>query len=139
MQLAHTDHRHEDAQPAVELAAVAHRVVVRAGEQRASTPRAGRYMPLVHPHDVAHRVEPHVVEAALAHPRLHCVAQARWAAVRYVTVNALPSSASLCRASSWAQSQAWLPSTGTKPNFSFRRISAIRWTLRTHSASSKSG
>jgi hypothetical protein len=39
-ELAHAGHRREDAQPAVVLAAVAHGVVVRAGEQRFALGRA---------------------------------------------------------------------------------------------------
>ena len=95
MQFAHAGHRHEDAESAVVLAAVAHRVVVRAGEQPAAAQRQAdrtvtrtlRSAPLdrggpaaghghrvvdapVHADHVADRVDVRIVEAALLHPLL---------------------------------------------------------------------
>jgi hypothetical protein len=64
VQLAHTGHGHEDAQPPVVLAAVAHCVVVRSGQEGAGL-RRGR---VVAAHHVAHGVHLHLVEAAFAHP-----------------------------------------------------------------------
>jgi hypothetical protein len=64
VQLAHAGHRHQDAQPAVVLAAVAHGVVVAAGQQAL---RAG-VAAVVDAHHVAHGVDRHLVEAAVAHP-----------------------------------------------------------------------
>ncbi|EWS58157.1 hypothetical protein Y694_03932 [Methylibium sp. T29-B] len=66
VQLAHAGHRHQDAEPAVVLATVAHGVVVAAGEQ---APRR-RIAAEVEAHHVADRIEAHLVEAAVAHPGL---------------------------------------------------------------------
>ena len=62
-QFAHAGHRHEDAEPSVVLAAVAHGVVVRAGEQGLGAGR-GRFVAADH---VADRVDLDRVEAAVAH------------------------------------------------------------------------
>ena len=65
VQLAHAGHRHEDAQPPVVLAAVAHGVVVRAGEQ----PLRVAVAAVVDADHVADGVDLHLVEAAVgAHP-----------------------------------------------------------------------
>ena len=63
LEFAHAGDGHEDAEAAVVLAAVAHGVVVRAGEQRLRVGRAG----LVAADHVAHRVDVHGVEAGFAH------------------------------------------------------------------------
>ena len=64
VQLAHAGHRHKDAEPAVVLAAVAHGVVVRAGQQ-ALRAAVGA---VIDAHHIAHRIDGHLVEAAFAHP-----------------------------------------------------------------------
>ncbi len=65
VQLAHAGHRHQDAEPAVVLAAVVHGVVVAAGQQAAGVGVGA----VVEPDDVADRVDRDLVEAAfLAHP-----------------------------------------------------------------------
>ena len=65
MQLAHARHRHEDAEPAVVLAAVPHRVVVAAGEEA----RRVGLLSAVQTDDVADCVDCDLVEAAVvAHP-----------------------------------------------------------------------
>ncbi len=65
VQLAHAGHRHEDAQPPVVLAAVAHGVVVAAGEQ----PPGIAVAAMVEADHVADGVDLHLVEAAVgAHP-----------------------------------------------------------------------
>ena len=63
VQLAHTGHGREDAQASVILAAVAHGVVVRAGHQGFGLGRCGA----VNADHVAHRVNRHLVKAAVAH------------------------------------------------------------------------
>jgi hypothetical protein len=60
VQLAHAGHGHEDAQAPVVLAAVAHGVVVAAGQQGARPGRA-----VVAAHHVAHGVDLDLVEAAV--------------------------------------------------------------------------
>ena len=65
VQFAHAGHRHEDAEPAVVFAAVAHRVVVAAGQQALGV----RVAAVVDADDVADRVDLDLVEAAVgAHP-----------------------------------------------------------------------
>ena len=64
MQFPHARHGHEDAQPAVVLAAVAHRVVVAAGHQRGGVGPLGA----VAADHVADGVDLDFVEAAVAHP-----------------------------------------------------------------------
>ncbi len=64
VQLLHAGHGHQNAQPPVVFAAVAHRVVVRAGKQ----PRRIGRLPVVNAHHVAHGVVVHVVKATGAHP-----------------------------------------------------------------------
>ena len=63
-ELLHTGHGHKDTQAAVVFAAIANRVVVRSGHEKA---RAGHGR-VVAPHHIAHRVDLHVVKAAVAHP-----------------------------------------------------------------------
>ena len=73
LQFAHADHRHEDAEPPVVLAGVAHGVVVRAGEQARALVFSGVMHAAVGAEidadDVADGVDAHLVEAAVAHPR----------------------------------------------------------------------
>ena len=77
LQFAHTDHGHQDAQTAVVLPTVAHRVEVRSRQQ----PPGGRVCAalrpggraVVHAHHIAHRIDFHAVEAAIG---LHPVQQA---------------------------------------------------------------
>ncbi|MDT4833992.1 hypothetical protein FQZ97_676210 [compost metagenome] len=64
VQFAHAGHWHEDAQPPVVLAGVAHRVVVAARQQGGGIGAVGQ----VPAHHVAHGVDADLVEAALAHP-----------------------------------------------------------------------
>ena len=139
VQLAHAGHRHEDAQPAVVLAAVAHGVVVAAGEQalRAAIACRGRRRPRCPP-----RRSPPRRSRSRAHPvrqalragavRVGQVGDGELAALGVARVAVLrpgarPSPTPGCRARA-----RW-------PNLSSRRISAMRWMLRRHSARSKSG
>ena len=69
VQFANARHRNEDAEPAVVLAAVANRVVVRTGEQPLRTAVAA----VVDADDVADRVDVNVVESAVLHPALQAV------------------------------------------------------------------
>ena len=66
VQLGHHGHGQQNAQPAVVFAAVAHGVVMAAGQQAF----AGCVGPVVDAYHVAHRIQPHLVEAAFVHPRL---------------------------------------------------------------------
>jgi hypothetical protein len=137
VQFLHAGHRHEDAQPAVVFAAIAHGVVVAAGQQRAAR-RARRP---VAPDDIADGVDADLVEAAV----LHLLLDQRGAgavgvgqvgdgelALLGVTRVAVAGQDS-------CQSQTGCPCSGATPNLSFRRSSTMRWMLRRHSCSSKSG
>ena len=79
VQLAHAGHRHQDAEPAVVLAAVAHGVVVAAGQQApgAAVRCRGRRRPRCRPH----RSRPRRSRNR-AHPVRQRCAQARCASVR---------------------------------------------------------
>ncbi len=77
-QRAHAGHRREDSQPPVVLAAVAHGVVVRSGQEvlwLCSLPPRGRvgvgalraFARVVARHHIPHRIDLHLVEPALAH------------------------------------------------------------------------
>jgi hypothetical protein len=79
VQLAHAGHGHQDAQPAVVLAAVAHGVVVAAGQQAPG----GRVAAVVDADHVADGIDADLVETAVG--RIQCAscrAQARCASVR---------------------------------------------------------
>ena len=62
-QLAHTGHRHQDAQSAVVFAAVAHRVVVRAGQQ----PWGLGLVAMVDAHHIAHCIGANLVKTTGVH------------------------------------------------------------------------
>ena len=62
-EFAHTGHGHQDAQTPVVLAPIAHRVVMRAGEQALGLGRC----PVIDAHHIAHRVGVDLVKAAGLH------------------------------------------------------------------------
>jgi hypothetical protein len=136
-ELAHAGHRHEDAQAPVVLAAVAHGVVVRAGEQGARAGLRG----LVAADHVAHGVDVHRVEAHVAHQR----ADLRGAGAVRVGQVGDGELALLGIARVGVHRELFLPvphvvaERDVGANLSSRRISAMRWMLRSASPSSKAG
>jgi hypothetical protein len=129
-QFTHAGHGHQDPQAAVVLAAVAHGVVVAAGQQA-----GGRQVgAVVHAHHVADSVDLDIIEAAVGLHPVRELLRHRPVGIGQVSDRQLAaflhSRARCARPGVSAQSQTRLPSVGSAPNLSSSRISAIRSMLR---------
>ena len=102
VQFTHTGHGHQNTQAPVVFAAIAHGIKVAAGEQ-AFGPRVGA---MVDPHHIAHRVNFHIVKAAVG---FHPVGQALCAGAVRIGEVGHSQLAALCVASVTVHGQFFCP------------------------------